>query len=242
VKLVMMLAFLVSLAGTLVLGSRLVRAGVRHRGTPELVYGAALCLSGVGSIVRVIVYGIIGVSEETRGAIIFSSIFAVATLAVMTTGLRLIYHPKSRWPWGLQALLVGVSLAGTWHLATSPVAVHLRPIEQMLNDIANTGMMMWGAIEGFTYWARLRRRLALGIAEPMVVERFRLWGTGFAVGSCASALLWLTPILIGKRIIDVIAVSAAANLAIVAMTVLIWLAFYPPEWLQRRVSARATAS
>jgi len=40
----------------------------------------------------------------------------------------------------------------------------------------------------------------------------------------------------------VIAVSAAANLAIVAMTVLIWLAFYPPEWLQRRVSARATAS
>ena len=241
-KLVMMLAFLVSLTGTLVLGGRLVAAGLRHRTTPELTYGVALCFSGVGSIVRVVVYGIVGASEETRGAVIFASIFSVVTLAVMTTGIRLIYHPTSRWPWALQALLVAVSLTGTWHLATSPVAEGLRPFVQMLNDLASTGMMVWGATEGFGYWSRLRRRLALGLVEPLVVERFRIWGMGFAVGACASSSLWLTPLLLGQRIIDVVWISVAANLLIVAMTALTWVAFYPPRRLRRWVETRAASS
>ena len=112
----------------------------------------------------------------------------------------------------------------------------------MLNDVANTAMMIWGASEGFVYWRKLRRRLELGIAEPLVVERFRLWGTGFAIGGCASASLWLTPLLLGARIIDVLWVSAAANLAIVAMTALTWMAFYPPQRYQRWVARSAAAS
>jgi len=240
-KLFLLLAFLVSLFGTLVLGVRLIRAGRRSRATPELVYGGALFLSGTGSIVRVIVYGFVGVSEETRWAVVFASCFSVATLAVMTTGLRLIYHPVSRWPWALQALLVGASLSATWQLATSPVAVDIRPFDQMLNDVANTGMMIWGATEAFVYWGKLRRRLELGIVEPLVVERFKLWGTGFAVGGCAAASLWLTPLLIGQRIIDVMWISAAANVSVLGMTALVWMAFYPPEFYRRRVEARSAA-
>jgi len=240
-KLLLMLAFLASLTGTLALGGRLMRAGLRHRGTPELVYGASLCVSGMGSIVRVIVYGIIGVSEETRPAVVLASCFSVATLAIMTTGLRLIYHPRERWPWVLQALLVAVSLTGTFHLAYSPIATGLRPFAQMLNDVASTAMMVWGAIEGFAYWSKLRRRRELGIAEPLVVERFRLWGAGFAVGACASSSLWLTPLLLGQRIIDVAWISAAANLAIVSMTALTWMAFYPPQPYRRRVARTAEA-
>ncbi len=241
-KLFMMMAFLISLIGTLVLGARLVAAGIRNRATPELTYGAALCVSGMGSIIRVVVYGIVGVSEDTRSAVIFASCFSVGTVAIMTTGIRLIYHPRSRWPWALQASIVALSLVGTFHIATSPIAIQVRPFEQLLNDVASTCMLIWGAAEGFAYWGKLRRRLELGLVEPLVVERFRVWGLGFAVGACASATLWATPLLMGVRIIDIWWISTAANLMLVAMTVLTWIAFYPPERYRRWVEARMPAS
>lgn len=238
-KLFVLCAFLISLIGTLVLGVRLVRAGLRNRATPELVYGLALVCSGVGSITRLVVYGILGVSEETRYAVVGASLMSVATLTVMTTGLRLIYHPASRWPWALQAALVATSLTATWSMATQPVATGLRPLAMMLNDIASTGMMLWGATEALMYWSKLRRRARLGIADAMVVERFKLWGMGFVVGAMASCSLWLTPLTLGVRIIDVGWIAMLANAAILGMTGLVWAAFYPPESLQRRVASRS---
>lgn len=238
-KLVLFTMFLISLIATLVLGARLIRSGRRAGGVPELVYGLALFISGIGSIVRLVVYAVIGPSEETRLAVVFASVVSVVTLAVMTTGLRLIYHPLKRWPWALQAALVALSLVATWQLAVAPIATGIRPLPQMANDIASTGMMVWGAGAASAHWLKLRRRLALGLVEPLVVERFKLWALGFLVGGLTSASLWLLPLTAGIRIVDVPWIMLTVNALVLVMTGLVWATFYPPEFHRRRIEARA---
>jgi hypothetical protein len=36
--------------------------------------------------------------------------------------------------------------------------------------------MLWVSIEAFRYYALLRRRLRLGLADPVLTNRFLLWG------------------------------------------------------------------
>ena len=146
-----------------------------------------------------------------------------------------------RWPYAIQALLVAIALTGTWSIATGPMHDGPRPFAQTLNDVANSSMMAWGAVASFVYWGKLRRRRKLGIADPVVTEQFRLWGTSFAVGTCASISLWLTPLLTGHKMLDIPAIAVGVNLALVAMTLLLWTAFYPPAWYRDRVMATAGA-
>ena len=40
--------------------------------------------------------------------------------------------------------------------------------------------MGWAMFEAFRYAAMLRRRMALGLAQPMMTHRFWLWGVGAA--------------------------------------------------------------
>ena len=36
--------------------------------------------------------------------------------------------------------------------------------------------IVWMAVESYLYWAQLRRRMHVGLAEPILVNRFLLWG------------------------------------------------------------------
>jgi len=111
------------------------------------------------------------------------------------------------------------------------------------------GTNLWVSYEPLRYHRLMRRRLKLGLAEPVVVDRFLLWGVGsaarlalvlFGVGSAlyvrnlepATALTFSKLVLVGT--------SACGLVASVAY----WLAFHPTpayqRWVERRVgSSRA---
>ena len=36
--------------------------------------------------------------------------------------------------------------------------------------------LLWGGTESLRYWRLLRKRIALGLADPIVARRFLLWG------------------------------------------------------------------
>ena len=46
--------------------------------------------------------------------------------------------------------------------------------------------MGWIAIESLRYRSLLLRRLALGLADPVLINRFGLWGSGCAAASLSS--------------------------------------------------------
>ena len=107
------------------------------------------------------------------------------------------------------------------------------------------GVMGWSAVEAFLYWTALRRRLRLGLAEPLVTNRVLLWGiatgtacVGIAIG--AGARIWL-------GIVDFqdswVALCYAAHGFVAAIG--FWLAFNPPpayaRWVVDSAARRAEA-
>ncbi|MCP5060696.1 MAG: hypothetical protein GY937_28700 [bacterium] len=106
----------------------------------------------------------------------------------------------------------------------------------------------WVASEPLAYYWRMRRRMRIGLAEPIVVERFLLWGAG----SLARALM----IILGPIAEYAIEYTDAAGGILLAQFVLVaasllglftsvayWLTFYPTEgyrsWVSRRFASVA---
>ena len=115
---------------------------------------------------------------------------------------------------------------------------------------ARIWIFVWLAIEALSYWSLLRRRLALGLADPLVTNRFLLIGAWsvavFLLGlsdpiarawyvSAAGATVWVPevgrPMTVGIiAFTSVVGVPAGATL---------FLAFFPTRRFQRWIVARA---
>ena len=97
----------------------------------------------------------------------------------------------------------------------------------------------WSAFEAFRYRGLLRRRIPLGLADPLVADRFGLWGwtSVFAAGASAPAT-WA--VLSGTDphtttnhlVITVCGLVCSGTLL---------LAFLPPAWYARGVRGSAPA-
>jgi hypothetical protein len=102
----------------------------------------------------------------------------------------------------------------------------------------------WVAFEPLVYFTRLRRRVRLGLAEPLVAERMLLWGCG---SLARASLTFAGPI--AKAFLDgrgeAERLSAGAVVLVVTTllglvtSVTYWLAFQPPRVYLRWVAARA---
>jgi hypothetical protein len=99
-------------------------------------------------------------------------------------------------------------------------------------------VFLWSAIESLRYFARLRKRQKIGLADAVVANRFLLWGVGTL---CAASVTTITQILqtMGIDTNGTPAGAAAiAPLGLIASGTL-WLAFLPPARYSRWVTARA---
>lgn len=99
----------------------------------------------------------------------------------------------------------------------------------------------WSAIEGLRWYRLLRRRLPLGLADPVVANRFLLWGlagvfaSGGIAGSTAVALAGHDP---AGHPVSMLSIGLAGF----ATSIAIYLAFLPPRSYRRRIAASAPAA
>ena len=88
---------------------------------------------------------------------------------------------------------------------------------------------LWTAVEGLVHHRSALRRLALGLADPVVANRFLLWGlfglmaTGINVTSALGNLLGLDPT---RSPVVLFPMGVLGGFASIAMS----LAFFPPAW------------
>lgn len=106
-----------------------------------------------------------------------------------------VFRPGSRWAAALFTACVVVLAIGGVGLALT-----LQPGESVArpDGPARTWLLvslaarlvgyLWAAIESFGYYAKLERRMKLGLADPRTASRFYYWGV------CTSAVvgIWLT--------------------------------------------------
>ena len=250
------IAQLVSLGSAFWLGGRLLRRGWGARAMPELLLGGHLFLTlGLASLLLTVV-ALHGHSRDTVvphvpglfGLAVTGNAFTIVGLICALAFNAEVFHGGSR-PARIAVVVGSVAMwvGFYWLFRDGDLSSALR-YDAGYYPLAATMLVAdaWIVGEALHFRAQLRRRLALGLCEPIVVERVLLW----AVGALARAILILmAPVT--NALIQAPETRAAATAPLLVLAALLiaaacaafWLMLAPSDgykrWVERRYAARA---
>jgi hypothetical protein len=226
----------------LLVSLRLLGLARRTRRMPELLAG--LGLLGIGPLgFCVLMAGIILFRGTAFGSVLRISGLGLQALGFVASAIFTcrVFRPGADWARAL-ATAIGATVLVTFFIcAVRPTHAGGMLPHQHLDAWIKILCLGWGAIESLHYWRVTRKRVELGIADPLVSASFLLWGIALASGALGflliyAALLTLQPgELLGERtqlLISACGLVTAAGL---------YLAFLPPKAYARRLAARAPA-
>lgn len=231
-----------------VVGFRLLALAHRTRQLPETLMGLGLL------IVAVVGGPLSGVARSPAliGSELGTTLFAVG-LGCVQLGIACFYaftwqvfrRDSTLALFFLVATCLALGATGHGLVATSigstmdEVYANTRPFAMGVVGLVALSFL-WTAFESLAYYRKLARRLALGLAEPEVANRFWLWGVG-ALGIASLCLGMLVPMSRGVPPLHdptlLIVMSAGSSVS----TICWFFAFFPPKAYLERVRAQAAA-
>jgi len=253
------LVTLCNLVLSLAVGLRLLRAG---GGLPERALAAYFLASAFLSVLcQGVVYG--GVADPTLALPEAASRLvlglAILGMAVGAVGVlvftAITFRPQERWARMAAAAGGALALGGfAAEAALEGFTVVLVPGPgHWLAWAGRTLPMAWVAAESLRYWVLQRRRLRLGLADPLVADRFLLWGIWSAAGfvnlSADVVARVVYTVLAGTTTEMVMEVLRPVVIGTMAVTMLLgvvsattlFLTFFPTaryrHWVERRAHA-----
>jgi len=214
--------------GTAVLGYGLQIASAILRGGPEgtkEVTTAMVTLTGVGKLLH-------------DAGVTLVLLFVLTVFRRHETGARMLFGVAVATIW---IGMVGQGLTGGYRDLMG------RDLFWWMEYAVIWTYPLWGAFESFRYHGRMRKRVRIGLAEPLVANRFLLWGLASS-GTFAATWLASWPSLLPDpqaaapfQTFNYLATAAVGICTVVAYS----LAFLPParyrRWLEAR-SAEAQAA
>lgn len=229
------------IAASFVIGLRLVWLATRTRALPEfLIGGSMLLLAGLGYPLSAVAREATQLAHAERAFLgALAAAFAASGLAANTAFTWVLFRRNSPLAKASVAavglfcagLLAFQSLAGGWTRGAFfwgwlPFGITLS--------------YGWCFVECARYHLLLRRRLRIGLADPVVTDRFGLYAaaTGMAVATnLLGQLYWW-------RGVEMLTDQTGALLLVLlgsGSSALMWLAFLPPRAYLERVRARSAA-
>ena len=160
---------------------------------------------------------------------VFSALYAATGVSAscMMRFTQIVYRPKQRL---LTAIPSGVAICFAYVALRVPFR-NEAPVHSLtalsIYPVLLAGYL-WTAAESFRCWRDYRRAQDL---DPVVVERFRLWGT-----SALAIVLWVAVAFLGQNAAWARGVGSGFG---VVSSVALWFAFQPPESFQRWLRSRA---
>lgn len=234
-------------AASFVVGLRLLFLASRTRELPEFAIGMALVLmGGVGYPMTAIARMAPSLSDELRiGLFVFSLLLSwIGTVLIAVFNMR-VFRPHDAWA---RSLVTAIALLLLASFALESFSPGLR-VATLQNEGLGLRLFMgliaiplaWGAYESLRYRELLQKRVKLGLADPVVADRMRLWGTGI-LSACVINVATTVAALFGIDFaVTTLGACVIAPLGFVAAGSM-WLAFIPPAAYLRRVASRAAAS
>jgi hypothetical protein len=241
-KLVVVIGFAAFFVSSLAIGCRLLWLARRNRGLPELLIG--LGILGIGPAGFALT--IFAMLASGHPGLVFATL-ATAQLAISAGATSAyvfnwqVFRPESRLAQAVIGLAVAgfaVTFVGRWLHGSYALPVRLDP--WMLGTTANVIVCMWwGAFESLRYWALMRRRVRLGLADAVVANRFLLWGIGIGAAGVGSAVGSVMMLASGNAVRGLDGSTLSNSLFGLVSAVAMWVAFLPPAAYRRWLTARS---
>lgn len=168
---------------SLVVGLRLLLLARRTREVPETALGLGLTLmGGLGYPLTSVARAAEALSPETRTGLMIAAhlcmVVGVVSIAVFNWRVFRPFDRAGRL--GVQAIFLATAACFVAQ-GISPGyragAIEKEGLAIVLINVMMGVTMGWAAYESFAYHAKLRRREAIGLGNPELARRFRLWGT-----------------------------------------------------------------
>ncbi len=227
-------------------GVRLLLLARRTRQLPEFGLGLGLfLLGGVATPMGAAARSPLDLQPAISEAMLIAqSLMMAAGMGGFALFTQRVFRPGVFWARTLVLLIPLMMLVGAGTAALAPgglVAAGLELPPSFVLYLAGTLLALgWTGWESLRYARVLQRRMSIGLAEPVVVDRVRLWGIAMALSTVMSTLT----IAASVAGIDLISTLSGAvivgGLGFVAASA-IYLAFLPPEAYMRWVKARGAA-
>lgn len=240
------IGFVVFFIVSLLVGVRLLLLWWRTRQLPELLIGIGVLGIGPVGFGLPVAAGLIAESRpELEPVLVGLGALAVsiAASAKLTFNWR-VYHPQSRSvgvipfaaaPLLLAAWLMEWAMGGFVELNSAAPTTLIRTSLQI-------ACLLWGSAEALRYWTMMRRRVRLGLGDPVVSNRFLLWGIGAGAAGVGSFIGIAAQLATGSSTGQIPWVMTSSSVHGLVAAIALWLAFVPPVFYRRYVQERASRS
>lgn len=231
---------------TVTVGARLLLVARRTRMLPELLFAVAFLGSGLGQafgqLGMRLIWNDAGEVTTAMNTLCFGGV-VIGNLALWLATWR-IYRAGDKLAMAFCGLgsVVAVLAFGMRILDGDFVTASPDTRGFALHMGTRAALLAWTSFESFRYYGLLRRRLALGLAEPMVTNQILLWGISAAATLFSALLISTSVFVLGRHPLEVPAVVVMLLVAVSVIASCMWCAFFPPGWLRRRVEARSVAA
>ena len=168
-----------------IVGVKILLLARRTGGLPEWTIGASLLLAGaVGGGVGLVPAFFPGLPPRTQLAFDqVSSVLNHAGFALLFLFVWRVFRPGEGWAKLFFAgLIAGLAIGAAGIAWTLEPGVHVSADPTLVNGWAwlslgaRTLGYTWAATESFRYYGMLRKRMALGLVDTAVADRFLYWG------------------------------------------------------------------
>ena len=223
----------------------LLRLGVRNRTAPELAMGLYCLLVSSGAVLFGLAIRAGATGSAAADALVRAYTLCIALAAcALAVGIWRIFRRAEPWAGALAAFAI-LWIGAAWvacNVSGHPVLLS-EPTPQNLTFVAGRiAVYACGAFEAMRYSRMLRRRVELGLADPVSAHQIRLWGfawlcaAAIAVGSVLGA--WLG----GHAVLESPLFLLPLSTLNAAAWICTWLAFFPPRAYQSWVAGERAAS
>jgi len=243
VEIVAALAGIASVLVCWVVSLRLLMLARRTGQSPELLIGLGLLLvGGLWSPLMAVGRQATGLPDEIRTTVVIvGALTAICGMSCIAIFNWRVFRPADGWApafVGAVALaLVALALAQSFGAGWMVFAHHERGPWTLVSWVGVV-IYTWSSIEAGRQYSMMTRRQRLGLADPVVTDRMRIW-TLMMLTSVAASLVFASCQTLGIAVAGTTIGLSLTAIAAFLSAVFLYLAFMPPSSYLESVRRRA---